>query len=132
MNMEEKPMSVIILLDGDAPNQNAFIRGWFRRSRFSAVETNCVIQALSASFDFTKLSRPNVVLLEAESIVEDFHLLATLSEILSGGDHVPVLAFAAQWHPDFGEDFETDLTKLETRLMRMFPIRSSEFHHVAA
>lgn len=77
MNAEFKHLPAILLVSG---GQSSCLpaRELLRDSRFRMWEAMNVFDALEVIADFTLHSRPDVILLSVESVVDDFQLLSAL------------------------------------------------------
>lgn len=62
---------VIVLLDGKAATDNGTIKSWLRHSRFTTCETADLITLMEAITDYTRSERPDVFVLEVDSLIDD-------------------------------------------------------------
>src|SRR5688500_2273790 len=115
--------SVILLLDGKAATDNGFVRKWFEKSRFSAIEVSDVFQALEEISDFTIRCRPDVILMEVGSLSEDFPVIKNVIQTsLSAQPECPIFAFSNSGEIiDKKENFEINFSQLEARLNEIIP-----------
>jgi CheY-like chemotaxis protein len=122
MRHENTHPPVILLLDGGPSADNKFIKRWFQKSRFLTCEAADVLQALEEISDFTTPQRPDVILLEVESIPEGFQLAKRLTQAFSGQAEFPIYAFSGSGKAvNDGECFEGNLAQLEAKLNAMIP-----------
>lgn len=121
MEQEYKHQSVIILLDGSAAD-NRFVKQWFRKSRFVIGETTDIFQALEEISDFTVCRSPDVILLEVNSLSEDFLIVRETVKTLFAHSCLPIFALSKSGKVVNHKDcFEGNLTQLQTQLEKMFP-----------
>lgn len=114
--------TIILLLDGNSATDNNHIKEWLKKSRFLTNETTDIFQALEEISDFTVRSRPDVVLLEVNSLKEEFSLIQKMMQSLSGKCEYPIFALT-----DTGKIindnkcFEGNLDQVKARLDKMIP-----------
>ena len=121
-------LPVILLLDGNAID-NDCVKEWFKTSRFLTSETVDIFQALEEISDFTVRCRPDVVLLEVNSLTEDFFTVRKMVQTSSGECGFPIFALSDSGKIiNHKECFEGNLTQLKTQLNKMIP----ELAHVRA
>lgn len=114
--------TVILLLDGKSRTDTDFIKGWFKKSRFLTSETTSIFQALEEISDFTVRSRPDVVLLETDSLPEDFSVIRQMIQTPSGGTEFPIFVLSDSGKNAHSEQcFTGSFTQLTTRLDKMIP-----------
>src|SRR5689334_20737716 len=89
----QTPHPVILLIDGNG-SKNKSVKNWLRKSRFLTCETTDVFQALEEISDFTMRSRPDVVLLEVESLSEDFFFVKEVIQTSGGRDATSIFALS--------------------------------------
>ncbi len=122
MNREMIHHTVILLLDGNSVTDTGFIKDWFKRSRFLTNETTDIFQALEEISDFTVRSRPDVILLEVNSLKEEFSLIQKMMQSSSGKCEYPIFALT-----DTGKIindnkcFEGNLAQVKAQLDKMIP-----------
>lgn len=122
MKQERAPQTVILLVDGNAAGNNAFIKDWLEKSPFMTNETTDIFQALEEISDFTVQARPDVVLVEVDSLKNDFANIRNLMHAFSCKDDFPIMALS-----DSGsvindkECFEGNLAEVKEQIVQMLP-----------
>ena len=125
MRQEQLYRSVILLLDGNAVNIRP-VKEWFKKSRFSTRETTHIYQVLEDLSDFTVRTCPDVVLLEADSLSDDFFTVKNILHSYFDGNKLLICALS-----DSGkivndkECFEGNLSEIKVKLNQIFPKRVS-------
>jgi CheY-like chemotaxis protein len=133
MRHETTHQPVILLIDGSPAADNTFIKRWFEKSRFLTCETNDVFQALEEISDFTMVQRPDVILLEVESMTDGFQTVKTLTHSVAGQNEPPIFAFSENGKViNDCECFEGNLAQLEAKLNRMIPLYGNAQMTIAA
>lgn len=133
MRHETMHQPVILLIDGSPAADNRFIKRWFEKSRFLTCETNDVFEALEEISDFTMMQRPDVILLEVESMTDGFQTVKMLIHSVSGQNETPIFAFSESGKViDDGDCFEGNLAQLEARLNGMIPVYGNPQMTIAA
>jgi hypothetical protein len=123
MRYETTHQPVILLLDGSPAADNKFIKRWFEKSRFSTSEATDVFQALEEISDFTMSQRPDVILLEVESLTDGYQLVKTMTHAVAGPQEPQIFAFSESGKIiNDGECFEGNLAQLEAQLNRLLPV----------
>jgi len=122
MGREYTHQSVILLINGNAAADNRFVKQWLRNSRFLIGEATDIFQALEELSDFTVCRRPDVILLEVDSLATDFLMVREMVQNLFAHSCLPILALSESGkilnHKDC---FEGNLTQLKTQLEKIFP-----------
>jgi hypothetical protein len=121
MNAEFKHLPAILLISGQASCLPA--REWLRDSRFRTWEAMNVFDALEGISDFTLRSRPDVILLSVESVIDDFQLLSGLL-LHSEMDELEFPIFALSERKPGIKDrnvFEGDLAEIKAKLEEIVP-----------
>jgi len=114
-------LSVILLLDGSAAD-NRFVKQWFKKSRFSTGEATDIFQALEEISDFTICRSPDVILLEVDSVANDFFVVREMVQTLSVNNQMPIFALSASGKVVNHKDcFEGNLTQINTQLEKIIP-----------
>ena len=133
MGQEITHQPVILLLDGSPSADNKFIKRWFQKSRFLTCECADVFDALAELSDFTIRQRPDVILLEVESISEDFKLVRRLTEFVWGQSEPTIFAFSESGKV-LGDClcFEGNLARLEAELNKLIPVYNQTRMTIAA
>jgi ribosomal protein S18 len=122
MNREIIHQTAIVMFDGKSSADNEFIKNWFKNSRFSTNETTDIFQAIEEISDFTVSARPDVVLLEVDSIEKDYKTVREMTNYLSENGKFPIFALSdAGKIVNDRECFEGNLKKVEARLERIIP-----------
>jgi len=133
MRYENAHRTVILLLDGNPAADNKFIKRWFQKSRFLTCEADDIFHALEEISDFTIRQRPDVILLEVESMKDGFQLAKRMTQTLSGQGETPIFAFSASGKV-LGdcECFDGNLARLEAKLNFMIPLCNEVRRTIAA
>lgn len=113
--------TAIILLDGKFTEDNEIIKNWFKQSRFLTNETNDIFEVIEEISDFTVVSRPDVVLLEVDSLKDDFFIIRNMMRDFSEGFSFPIFALNAGNSINEGECFEGNFFEVRTQLDKVFP-----------
>lgn len=122
MKQERAPRTVILLVDGNASVNNDFMKEWLEKSPFMTNETANIFQALEEITDFTTAARPDVVLVEVDSLKNDFDHIRSLMHTFSCADNFPILALS-----DSGkiindkECFEGNLAEVQAHIAKVLP-----------
>ena len=135
MRHETTHQPVILLINANPATDNKFIKRWFEKSRFLTCEKTDVFEVLEEISDFTTLERPDVILLEVESMTDSFQIVKTLTHsAVAGQNEPPIFAFSESGKAVINdrECFEGNLAQLEARLNRMIPVYSEAPLTVAA
>lgn len=122
MEQEYTHQSVILLLEGSAAADNSFVKQWFRNSRFLIGEATDIFQALEEISDFTVCRCPDVILLEVDSLSEDFPVVREAVQTLFAHSRLPILALSESGKIVNHRDcFEGNLTQLKAQLEKIIP-----------
>lgn len=122
MNREIIHRTVILLLETNSEMDNGSIKNWFKKSRFLTNETADVFEALEEISDFTVRFRPDVVLLEVNSLKEDFDRIRKMIQTPSGKCEFPIFALSDSGNIiNDKECFEGNLAQIKTELDKMIP-----------
>jgi len=122
MRHEYTHQPIILLLDGSPTMDNKFIKCWFEKSRFLTCEVTDIYAALEELSDFTVARRPDVILLEVESLPDGFQIVKMLTHSVAGRNEPPIFAFSEKGKIiNDRECFEGDLAQLEAQLNRLIP-----------
>lgn len=123
MRHETTHQPVILLIDANPATDNKFIKRWFEKSRFLTCERTDVFEVLEEISDFTMPQRPDVILLEVESMTDGFQIMRTLTHSVDGQNEPQIFAFSESGAAIDGcECFEGNLAQLEAKLNRMIPL----------
>lgn len=113
--------SVILLLDEKAANIS-FVKEWFRKSRFLTCETTHIFQALEELSDFTVRSSPDVILLEVDSLSDDFFIYKNILHSSFDGNELLICALSDSGkNINHKECFEGNLSEIKVKLNQIFP-----------
>lgn len=129
--MHNSNSTVILLMNRKSETDGKFIRNWLEKSRFLSLEAIDIFQAMETISDFTNTYRPEVVLLEVDSVTDDLPTLQKIACCTSGETEIPFMALSEPAH-HFSKNkdcFVGNLKQLETKLEKMFP---EHFHFQAA
>ncbi|HQU85636.1 MAG TPA: hypothetical protein PKY59_21050 [Pyrinomonadaceae bacterium] len=122
--------TVILLMNRTSNSDGKFIRNWLEKSRFLSCEATDIFQAIETISDFTNSYKPEVVLLEVDSINDDLPMLQQIADFTSGETAIPFMAFAETKQISVNNNFFSgNIKQLETRLDLLFP---EHFHFQAA
>jgi hypothetical protein len=133
MRHETTHQPVILLIDGSPTADNKFIKRWFEKSRFLTCEKSDVFEVLEEISDFTTLERPDVILLEVESMSDSYQIIKTLTHSGAGHNEPPIFAFSEGGKViDDCECFEGNLAQLEAKLNGMIPVYTETRRTIAA
>lgn len=126
MNTDFKHLPVILLVESPKSGHIP-AREWLQQSRFRTWEAMNVFEALEGISDFTIRSRPDVILLNVESVKDNFNLLSEL--LLQGGmDELEFPIFALSGCNPLIKDvalFEGDLSEIKIKLEEMVPMAAA-------
>jgi DNA-binding response OmpR family regulator len=125
MKLQDIHTPIILLLD-QKRFDNAFVKTWFEKSRFKAVEAANVFQLLEEVSDFTVRKCPDVIILEAGSLLHDFSLLKDMLHISQDEIGMPVFILSNEEKvPQQEEFFKGDLTQLSAELDKIVPQKAA-------
>lgn len=134
MRHETTHQPVILLIDANPTTDNKFIKRWFEKSRFLTCEKTDIFEVLEEISDFTKSERPDVILLEVESITDGFQIVKTLTHSAVAGQNEPQILALSESGAVINdcECFEGNLAQLAAKLDGMIPVYSDTPLTVAA
>ena len=133
MTYENAHQPVILLLDGSPTADNKFIKRWFQKSRFLSCECADVFDALAELSDFTTSKRPDVILLEVESVSAGFNRVKGMNKSLWGQSEPTIFAFSESGKAlDDCLCFEGNLARLEAELNKIIPVYNQTRMTIAA
>lgn len=122
MRYESHDRSVIMLVDGESKAQCSSARNWLNKSRFSVRQAKDLSEALEQISDFTTGGRPDVVMLEMDSVSQQFDGIERVIHMFSAIDETPVFVLSQKERAvNRGKCFEGDLAQISEELNRMFP-----------
>lgn len=121
--IEHSHAPVILLLDGRAKLVNGPIKSWFRRSRFSTCEARDLLSILEDLADFTVRERPDVFLLEVDSISDDLCSIKQFVQATTSDCRMPVLAIAPGDKTKHDDCFVGSLQQVKEKLNNVIPLR---------
>lgn len=129
--MRQTYQSVILLLDAEAENIR-FIKEWFKKSRFLTCETTDIFQVLEEISDFTVRRRPDVVLLEVNSLSDDFLVVNSIVQTSFDANELLIFALSESGKTiNHKECFEGNLSEVKAKLDQIIP-KSAPARRVAA
>jgi hypothetical protein len=132
MRHENTHQPVILLLDGNPSVDNKFIKRWFQKSRFLTCECDDIFEALEEISDFTVTQRPDVILLEVDSMPDGFQIVKRMTDSVSGQSQM-IFAFSESGRVVNDTDcFEGNLAQLEAELNRVIPVYGKTQMTIAA
>ena len=133
MTYENAHQPVILLLDGSPSADNKFIKRWFQKSRFLTCECADLLDALAELSDFTTPQRPDVILLEIESVSADFTHVKSMTDSVWGHSEPTIFAFTESGKVlDDCLCFDGNLARLEAELNKMIPVGNQTRMTIAA
>jgi hypothetical protein len=114
---------VIILLDGKAKVDNDPIKSWLQRSRFTTCEAKDLLALMEDISDYTVSERPDVFLLEVDSLTDDLNLIHEFIQTSGTEDtELPVLALAGDDKcPDRDDCFVGSFQQVKEKLDAYLP-----------
>lgn len=115
--------TVILLLNRRSGEYGTIVKNWLEKSRFLSHEAIDIFQAIETISDFTGTYRPEVVLLEVESISEELSMLQQIAACTSGETQIPFMA-VSDTNCKFGpvkNYYFGNLKQVEIMLDRIFP-----------
>ena len=92
MDLQQRP-AVIVLVGKSTPGDLATVKKWLKGSRFETCEAGDIFQAIEKLSDFTVRERPEVVLLELETLA-DVTLLTGLLQDTKNDVDFPVFTYS--------------------------------------
>lgn len=133
MRHETTHQPVILLIDGSPTADNKFIKRWFEKSRFLTCEKSDIFEVLEEISDFTTFQRPDVILLEVESLTDGYQIIKTLTHSAAGQNEPPIFAFSESGTViNDCECFEGNLAQLAAKLDGMIPVYNETRMTIAA
>lgn len=119
-NLQHLPAILLITKD---QQERSSAKEWLKQSRFRMWEAMNVFDALEGMTDFTLKNRPDVVVLNVDSLALDFHLVVEL--LLDGranGAEFPIFALSNEGNPSSTRDiFEGDFDQIKAKLEMLIP-----------
>lgn len=113
---------VIILLDGKAKIENGPIKNWLRQSRFTTCEAADLLCLMEEISDYTLSERPDVFVLEADSIDDDLDLIQQFIRTSGTEDsELPVLALSPDGKYPEHDCFTGSLQQVKQKLNSFIP-----------
>lgn len=115
--------TVILLMNRKSGKDGEFVRNWLENSRFLSQEVIDIFQAIETISDFTNIHRPEVVLLEVESIADDLPMLQQIADCTAGETEIPFMS-VSETNIKLGNSknyYVGNLRQVETKLDQMFP-----------
>jgi len=124
MNKEFKHLPAIILIN-KARRSYGQTKKRLHASRFRTCEAVSVFDALESISDFTLRDSPDVVLLDVDSVKDDFNLLTEILLHSAGGEmEFPVFALRdANARTENADLIEGDIAQIEAMLEEIVPYR---------
>lgn len=128
--MQNTNSTVILLMNRQSGADANFVKKWLANSRFQTEQAMDIFQAIETISDFTGAHRPEVVLLEVDSIAEDMPLIRQLAVCASGETDVPLMILSDSKNVSYsGDYFVGSMKQLQSKLDQIFP---ETFHYRAA
>lgn len=115
MNHETGQHPVILLIDETVKN-GEFIKRWLEKNEFLTCEAADIFQALEEISDFTVRQCPDVVLLEIDSLSQDY--AREVFQTSYGANNVSIIALSKSTN---AEEFTAGLAQLRRKLNRALP-----------
>lgn len=122
MNYQNTSASVILLLDGQSANKNEFIKEWLDESPFVINQPDDFFEVLEDLSDFTVRSRPQIFLVEVDSLKNDYVNIRNMMRTFSDDKDFPIFALS-----DSGKVvndkrcFEGNLAEVKAQLIKVLP-----------
>jgi len=121
MTSQNVQAPIILLLDQDGID-NALVKTWFEQSRFSVVEAANAFQLLEEISDFTVRRCPDVIILDAASILSEFSLIKDMIHISKDEAGIPIFILSdSETSSDQEEYFKGNLAQLSVELDKIIP-----------
>lgn len=131
MKLQNLNAPVILLLNKTGAD-NAFVRTWFEKSRFRAVEAVDMLDLLEEISDFTVRNRPDVIIVEAVSFLSNFSLIKDMIHTSINAAGMPVFILSDMENTfDQEEYFKGNLAQIRAELDKLIPQKDTQ-HHFAA
>lgn len=129
MDAHLKHLPAILLI---AKDQRGGIseKEWLKQSRFRTWEAMNVFDALEGMTDFTLKNRPDVVVLNVESMPMEFELvLGLLLNGTANESEFPIFVLSGEPRMIRNDDvFEGDFTEIIAQLEELVPLTGSRIH----
>ena len=122
--IEHSHAPVILLLDGKANLVNGPIKSWFRESRYSTCEAHDLLSILEDLSDFTVRERPDVFLLEVDSLLDDLCSIKQFMQSTSADSQIPIFAVAPNDKSKHDDCFVGSLQQVKDKLDSVIPMPS--------
>ncbi|MBX7174555.1 MAG: hypothetical protein K1X72_26510 [Pyrinomonadaceae bacterium] len=114
--------TVLILMNEKTVKKADSIRNWLRQSRFRTSEVENVFQVIEEIEDFTTFFRPQIVLLQVNSFIEDFPIISDLTKSFLNEEEVFIMALSGSDKIVNHKDcFEGNLSELKVKLNEVMP-----------
>jgi len=114
MDISQKHVPVIVLMDGQTSGDQKEIREWFQSSSYSTFEASSVFEALEQLSDFTLSSRPDVVLVDVDCCEDGVPFARNVADL-------PVMAISGQSGSRTKGIFHPDMVKAASQLKDLIP-----------
>jgi hypothetical protein len=120
MNRQKTPhQTAIVLLDKKSAD-NVFIKDWFEKSPFMTNEIANIFQVLEDISDFTVRSRPDIILVEVDSLQQDFVTIQRMIDFLAGEKNFPIFALSESGKVvNDTECFEGNLAEVRAQIEKL-------------
>lgn len=121
--MHNSNSTVILLMNRKSGQDGESVKNWLKKSRFLSHEVFDIFEAMESIADFTNTYRPEVVLLEVESIDNDLPMLRQIADCTGGETEIPFMS-VSETKNRFGSSkncYVGNLKQVETKLDQMFP-----------
>jgi hypothetical protein len=114
--------TIILLLDGKSGTYNKSVKKWLKNRRLLTSEATDIFQALEEISDFTVSYRPDVVLLEVDSLSEDFFMIQTIAQTSLDGGQISIFALSDSGKIiNHRECFEGNLAQVKAKFRKLIP-----------
>ena len=115
---------VIVLLEDSTSSNAQFLREWLLESRYESREASDVFAALEEMSDFTMPSRPDVILLNAGSSVDECSFIREMVRTSPGEPGPSIISMSAGRDLANQSDFcAGDFSQFRARLESLIPDR---------
>lgn len=113
---------MIMLVDSNMKTERNSAGNWLQNSRFSVRRAKDVSEALEQISDFTTEGRPDVVMLELQSVANEFGDIEKIIRMFSAIGETPVFVLSQKERKvDRAKCFEGNLSQISEELERIFP-----------
>jgi hypothetical protein len=121
MNNKINHQTAIVLLDKKSA-ENDFIKQWLEQSSLLTNEITNIFQALEDISDFTVRSRPDVILVEVDSLKNEFSLIQEMMRFFTDKECFPIMALSdGNKIVNDKECFEGNFAQVKAQIEKLLP-----------